>query len=202
MPGPGGYWLRPARRASTAASTTAGGPSWSGKPCPRLRLPVRTASADISEKIVGGIDRSRLAIRVLGIAGIPRLYGVLLRRLAGWEMIGRMAQQTLERPAVAAHRVTHGEPLRDMPKLRPGDEILVETKQATYTYRLDTDPNDLVVTFRDVWVIDPLPRNPGGGVQPAQRPGQRLLTLTTCAELFHTDHRMIAFAHLVGTRSR
>ena len=104
--------------------------------------------------------------------------------------------------AVAAHRVTHGEPLRDMPKLRPGDRVIVETKDATYTYRLDTDPNDLIVTFKDVWVIDPLPKNPDGGVQPAQRPGQRLLSLTTCAELFHTDNRMIAFGHLVGTQHR
>jgi sortase A len=102
--------------------------------------------------------------------------------------------------AVSAHRVTHGEPLRHMPDLRPGDKVLVETKDATYTYRLDTNPNDLVVTFRDVWVLDPLPKNPDGGVQPAQRPGQKLLTLTTCAELFHTDNRMIAFGHLVSTR--
>ncbi len=102
--------------------------------------------------------------------------------------------------ALAAHRVTHGEPLRDMPRLRPGDEVVVETRRATYTYRLDTDPNALVVTFRDVWVIDPLPTNPdGGGVQPAQRAGQRLITLTTCSELFHTDNRMIAFGHLVRT---
>jgi sortase A len=102
--------------------------------------------------------------------------------------------------ALSAHRVTHGEPLRHMPDLRPGDKVIVETKADTFTYRLDTDPNDLVVTFRDVWVLDRLPKNPDGGVQPAQRPGQKLLTLTTCAELFHTDNRMIAFGHLVGTR--
>jgi sortase A len=101
--------------------------------------------------------------------------------------------------AVAAHRVTHGEPLRDMPELRPGDKVLVQTKDATYTYELDTNPNDLVVTFKDVWVIDRLPKNPDGEVQPEQRPGQKLLTLTTCAELFHTDNRMIAFGHLVDT---
>jgi sortase A len=102
--------------------------------------------------------------------------------------------------ALAAHRVTHGEPLRHMPDLRPGDKVLVQTRDHTYTYRLDTDPNRLVVGFRDVWVIDPLPRNPHGGVQPAQRPGQRLLTLSTCSELFHTDSRMVVFGHLVSTR--
>jgi sortase A len=104
--------------------------------------------------------------------------------------------------ALAAHRVTHGEPLRDMPELRPGDEIVVETREAIYTYELDTNPNDLIVTFEDIWVVDPLPTNPDGGVQPAQRPGQRLITLTTCSELFHTDNRMIAFGHLVDTEEK
>jgi sortase A len=45
-----------------------------------------------------------------------------------------------------------------------------------------------------------VPTNPvRGGVQPSQEPGERLITLTTCAELFHTDERMIAFGHLVDT---
>lgn len=106
--------------------------------------------------------------------------------------------------ALAAHRVTHGEPLRDMPKLRPGDEVIVETRDTIFTYQLDTDPNDLIVTFEGIWVIDPVPTNPShGGVQPpSQRPRQQLITLTTCAELFHTDDRMIAFGHLVDTEPR
>jgi sortase A len=105
--------------------------------------------------------------------------------------------------ALAAHRVTHGEPLRKMPELRPGDEIVVETRTTTYTYELDTDPNKLIVTFAGTWVVDPLPTNPvDGGVQPAQRRGQRLITLTTCSELFHTDNRMIAFGHLVDATPR
>ena len=102
--------------------------------------------------------------------------------------------------ALAAHRVTHGEPLRDMPLLQPGDEVLVETRDTVYTYVLDTDPDDLVVTFRDVWVVGEDPVNPGGGVGPADHP--RLITLTTCAELFHTDDRMVAFGHLVSAESK
>ncbi len=52
MPGPGGYWLCPSRSACAAASSIDAGPSVSGKPCPRLTDPVRSASADISAKIV------------------------------------------------------------------------------------------------------------------------------------------------------
>ena len=105
--------------------------------------------------------------------------------------------------ALAAHRITHGEPLRDMPKLRPGDEVIVETRTAIYTYELDTNPNDLIVTFEDIWVVNPLPTNPDpNGVQPTQMSGQRLITLTTCAELFYTDERMIAFGHLSQTQRK
>ena len=105
--------------------------------------------------------------------------------------------------ALAGHRVTHGEPLRHMPDLRPGDQVIVETVDHTYVYRLDTNPNALVIPFTGVWVLDPLPHNPvPGGPEPAQRKGQRLITLTTCAELFHTDERMIAFGHLVAARRK
>ena len=104
--------------------------------------------------------------------------------------------------ALAAHRVTHGEPLRRMPELVPGDEVVIETREWTYTYVLDTGGDDLVVPFTQTWVVDPLPTNPDGGVQPAQEEGQRLITLTTCSELFHTDDRMIAFGHLLTKERR
>ena len=103
--------------------------------------------------------------------------------------------------ALAAHRITHGQPLRDMPDLEPGDEVLVETRDRIFTYELDTDPEQLVVDFEDVWVVEPRPANPDDdGVQPADDP--RLITLTTCAELFHTDDRLIAFGHLVSAEPK
>lgn len=103
--------------------------------------------------------------------------------------------------AVAAHRVTHGEPLRDMPSLRPGDTVVVETQDVVYTYELDTDPNDLVVGFDEGWVIAAQPRNPHpGGTQASTDP--RLITLMTCASLFHTDDRMVVFGHLVDKAPR
>ena len=98
--------------------------------------------------------------------------------------------------AVAAHRITHGDPLRRMPDLKIGDEVIVQTRTTTFTYRLTTPGSGLVVPFTARWVTDPLPANPDGGVEPAQAPGQRLITLTTCSELFHTDNRSVSFGVL------
>jgi sortase A len=104
--------------------------------------------------------------------------------------------------ALAAHRITHGEPLRRMPDLRSGDEVIVQTRTRTYTYRLTNAGSALVVPMTATWVTTPLPRNPTGGIEPAQQPGQRLITLTTCSELFHTDNRMVAFGVLVASAPR
>lgn len=132
--------------------------------------------------------------------------------------------------ALAGHRITHGEPLRKMPDLRPGDVVIVETCDRIFTYKLDTDPNKLIVDFSQTWVLNPFPQNPNGGVSAvsgpdkpdqycldakAARDGQdtkincdiknmfkHVLTLTTCSELFHTDNRMIAFGHLIMVEQR
>ncbi len=104
--------------------------------------------------------------------------------------------------ALAAHRVTHGEPLRAMPKLRAGDEIVIETREATYTYVLDSGGTDLEVPFTSTWVLDAVPRNPDGGTEPPQQAGRQLITLMTCAELFHTDDRLVAFGHLESREPR
>ena len=132
--------------------------------------------------------------------------------------------------ALAGHRITHGEPLRKMPELRPGDLVVVETFDHIFTYKLDTNPNDLIVDFSKTWVLNTFPENPDGGVSAVKgkdapdkvclaakesRDGQgtkiscdikdmyqHVLTLTTCSELFHTDNRMIAFSHLIMVETK
>jgi sortase A len=102
--------------------------------------------------------------------------------------------------ALAGHRITHGEPLRDMPDLQVGDRILVQTRTRVFTYVLDTAGDALTVPFTATWITDPVPTNSDGGIQPPDRsPEQHLITLTTCSELFHTDNRLVAFGHLART---
>jgi sortase A len=101
--------------------------------------------------------------------------------------------------ALAGHRITHGEPLRNLPDLAAGDEVVIETRDTVYTYVLDTAGDALTVDFDAGWVTAPDPVDPDSGVPVSQTVGStKLLTLVTCAELFHTDDRLVAFGHLVS----
>ena len=101
---------------------------------------------------------------------------------------------------LAGHRVTRGEPFADLPELRPGDEVIVETREATYVYEVDTGGEDLIIPFTETWVLDESPVNPReGGTQPPDDAGDKLITLLTCSEIFHTDNRSVVFGHLVET---
>lgn len=96
--------------------------------------------------------------------------------------------------ALAAHRVTQGEPFRNLTELVAGDEVVIETQSHVYTYVLDTDGSEHRVSFTDTWVLDDRPVD--------ELPGRRLITLTTCAELFHTDDRLAVFGHLVSKEAK
>jgi sortase A len=98
--------------------------------------------------------------------------------------------------AVAGHRVTHGQPFARLLDLKRGDEVIVETREAIYTYALDDSPRQLTVKDSDTWVIDPVPG------QPDVKPTQALITLTTCQDLFRSADRSIGFGHLISTQNK
>jgi sortase A len=95
--------------------------------------------------------------------------------------------------AVAGHRVTHGQPFSRLLELDTGDEIIVETRDAIYTYTMDGSPRNLTVNDTETWVLDPDPR------QPDAEATEALMTLTTCQDLFHSPDRSVGFAHLAKT---
>jgi sortase A len=66
--------------------------------------------------------------------------------------------------------------------------VRVRTSNTVFTYVLDTSGPDLRVDQHAVWVT---------GDRPAGSRTDRVLTLITCAETFHTDDRLVVFGHLV-----
>ncbi|MFD5202955.1 class E sortase [Streptomyces sp. NPDC058375] len=96
--------------------------------------------------------------------------------------------------SVAGHRNTHGEPFRYINKLKPGDPIVVETRDAYYTYEManilpQTSPSNISV-------IEPIPVGSG-----FDKPG-RYLTLTTCTPEFTSTYRLIVWGKMVDERPR
>ncbi len=98
--------------------------------------------------------------------------------------------------ALAGHRITHGQPFARLLSLRKGDRVVVETREAVFTYVMDTSPADLTVDERAGWVLDPVPDQPG------VTPTQPLITLTTCQDLFHSPDRSVGFGHLESTQDK
>ncbi|WP_328838142.1 class E sortase [Streptomyces europaeiscabiei] len=94
--------------------------------------------------------------------------------------------------AVAGHRRTYGDPLKDFPKLRPGDAVVLTDGDDWFTYVIDKGPYRTLPT--DVQVIDPVPTKSG-----YTRAG-RYLTLTTCDPEWGHSHRLIVWGHLDSTQ--
>lgn len=99
---------------------------------------------------------------------------------------------------VAGHRVTHGEPFADFPKLRKGDKVNVETRTKMFTYVLRQGGTEIVVPFTVTWPLDSVP-DPG---RVEEEPTEQLMTLVTCSELFHTDNRSVVIGELTSTRDK
>jgi sortase A len=96
--------------------------------------------------------------------------------------------------AVAGHRNTHGEPFRFINRLRPGDPIVVETREAYYTYEMASILPQTPPT--NISVLEPVPRGSG-----FTGPG-RYLTLTTCTPEFTSTYRMVVWGRMVEERPR
>jgi sortase A len=151
---------------------------------------------------------------VEGVVRIPAFgkdYAIPLLEFTGYDALhagfGHMPKSApiggVGNSAIIAHRTTRNEPLRHMPDLDVGDKVIIETRTQVFTYRLITAGDALRVSFTAGWVLDRIPHNPEpGGVQPPQEEGQRLLTMVTCAELFHSDWRLAAFGELLSVKQK
>jgi sortase A len=155
-------WTKPVP-AETAAPTT-------GTPIVLLRIP--KFGKDWEKPVLEGVGKDDLA---RGIGHYPQT-----------QLPGRPGNF-----AIAGHRVTHGSPFRKLLELRKGDQVIVETGDAVYTYELDGSPRDLTVKPADNWVLEPVPG------KPQETPTKSIITLTTCQDLFRSPDRSVAFGHLV-----
>lgn len=143
-----------------------------GEPAWVLRIP----AIDAEWPIVAGVDEAHL-------------HGAV-----GWYPATALPGQA-GNFALAGHRATDGAPFRDLLKLRDGDEVIVETHAATFTYTITSAPGALTVRGDDTWVLDPVPGH--ADVVPTQA----IITLTTAEDLVPTDDRAVGYGTLTKTET-
>ncbi|MFF9144093.1 class E sortase [Streptomyces sp. NPDC014861] len=191
-PGPG---PEPAAESSVVPGAPVGGPA-SGSPSPgRTRPPARPA-APSAVPPPSGATFAVLRIPRIGLT-VPVARGISKSKVLDRGYVGHYPGTAAPgRPgnvALAGHRNTHGEPFRYVNRLRKGDEIVLRTREGTYTYRVD---QILPVTSpRDTGVIQPVPRSIVKPSYGYSRAGS-YLTLTTCTPEFTSRHRLIVWATL------
>jgi sortase A len=89
--------------------------------------------------------------------------------------------------AVAGHRVTYAKPFNRIAELKPGDAVVVETRDAWYVYRVQSH---VIVTPDRVDVVAPVPQQPG------KKPTKRMMTMTACHPQFSARERYVVFSVL------
>ncbi len=124
------------------------------------------------------------------VRGTPILQGVGARELS--RGFGHYPATPLPgqpgNSGLAAHRATHGEPLRFVDRLQRGDRVYIRMPDAWYTYRL---VDDEIVAPQDVWVI--------GQQIPEELAAEQVLTLTTCHPRWASTQRWIWWGVLEST---
>lgn len=91
--------------------------------------------------------------------------------------------------AIAGHRTTYGQPFHDLDLLQPGDPIVVETLQGSFTYRVMAHPDDEGVEVGHFIV-------PPTAVEVLDDVGDNRLTLSACHPKFSSRQRIIVTALL------
>lgn len=94
---------------------------------------------------------------------------------------------------VSGHRTTYGAPFNRIDELKPGDAIVVETRDTWYTYRVSRSeivpPSAVDVTF-------PVPHKRG------EKPTIARITLTSCHPKYSARQRIIVFGQLADTEPK
>ncbi|MGN9837616.1 class E sortase [Nonomuraea sp. H19] len=94
---------------------------------------------------------------------------------------------------VSGHRTTYGAPFNEIDKLKSGDEIIVDAREARYTYRVVSQD---IVQPDEIDVVAPVPGRPG------MRPTSPFITLTTCHPKYSAAQRLIVYGMLNKTEPR
>ncbi|MER5620970.1 class E sortase [Streptosporangium sp. NPDC002544] len=129
---------------------------------------------DYRYAVVEGVDQDRLR---MGPGHYP-----------GTAMPGKIGNFVL-----SGHRTTYAAPFGRIDELQRGDHIVVDAREARYTYRVT---GRRVVDPTELGVIAPVPDQPG------KTPTRATITLSTCHPKYSAAQRLVVFGALDRSQDR
>ncbi|WP_327088422.1 class E sortase [Nonomuraea sp. NBC_01738] len=143
-----------------------------GKAVALLRIP--RLGRDYKYAVVEGVDQEHLK---KGPGHYP-----------GSAMPGQVGNFVL-----SGHRTTYAAPFNRIDELRRGDEIIIEAREARYTYRVTSQD---IVEPNEIDVIAPVPGKPDIS------PIRSFITMSTCHPEYSAAQRLIVYGVLKKTEER
>ena len=188
---------RTADRAADTLRNAWSAPAASGRPDGGASAPPGAAPAPEQRTYAAGDGIGFLHVPAMG-----RDYQVLIRMGTDAETLADGVAGVYETPyrsampwdeegnfALAAHRDGHGAKFHDLDAVKPGDAVVVETKDSWYVYRVDSTLPE--TSKYDTGVVAPVPKGSS-----YHSPG-RYITLTTCTPVYTSRYRMAVWGSLV-----
>ena len=131
-----------------------------------------------------GMDYAEVVVEGVGVEDLKKGPG----HLPGTAVPGAVGNFV-----VSGHRTTYGAPFNRLDEIKPGDPVVIETRDTFFTYLVSgetiVDPSAVEVTF-------PVPG------KPTAVPTQKLLTFTTCNPKYSANQRLILHAELADTTAK
>jgi sortase A len=147
----------------------------------RLRAPARTTTRLIPGGALGFIRIPRIHLDMVFVQGVTsKALQMGPGHYPGTPLPGQAGNV-----AIAGHRTTYLHPFWSLDQLRPGDLILIQTREGSYAYVVQWQK---ILLPTAMWVV-----------APTQQPS---LTLTTCTPRFSASERLVIRAVMVPATAK
>ncbi len=185
-------WAQPAPRAAVTAEPVAPGPTRPPAPDEPLPSGPPSPAPEPSPELGSGVavlhvprlgdwnDEPPVVVEGVSVADLKKGPG----HMPGTALPGEVGNVVL-----SGHRTTYGAPFQRFDELRPGDPVVLETRDAWFTYAVQ---ETRIVAPTAISVAYPVPGDRSA------TPTRRLLTLTTCHPEYSARQRLVVSAELTA----
>ncbi len=189
-------WAQPVVPGEPAEPGELGLPGESAEPVPGAPDPAAPVVAPVARQLGSGFaimriprlgrwnDKPPVVVEGVSVENLKRGPG----HIPGTALPGEIGNVV-----ISGHRTTYGGPFNRFDELRPGDAVVLETRDMWFTYQVT---GSKIVAPTAVEVTLPVPGNA------TAIPTKRLLTMTTCNPKYSAKQRLIVSAEMVSAEPK